>query len=329
MPAFHLSQFLESLNQDQHSGIAASGDEAELSDDASGEPSLTAAAEGPGPGDAQLSANATSSVSLHGDSAQQAPPLTREQPVARGPGPRPPSFASPGRSTQSRGQRLLLTYARQLMDGREFPKGPLLAQIHAEQRHLGVREYYGIQHLRAACQFLWEREPGSFPRKVLCSKTHPRGCSLPDCISCHFCRQKTIERKAHCRHCGAAWCGPCLAVLMPWPLQVALYLMLPFMQHEQVIQPQGLNTGVLQQGALGGGGDAAGDDDSGEDDVSSFLAAQQAAVEEWQAVQRSAASGPSELSEAREEAQASLTRVWRQWCRLSPEEPVAVTELDF
>ncbi|GFH25358.1 hypothetical protein HaLaN_23304 [Haematococcus lacustris] len=138
MPAFHLSQFLESLNQDQHSGIAASGDEAELSDDASGEPSLTAAAEGPGPGDALLSANATSSVSLHGDSAQQAPPLTREQPVARGPGPRPPSFASPGRSTQSRGQRLLLTYARQLMDGREFPKGPLLAQIHAEQRHLGV-----------------------------------------------------------------------------------------------------------------------------------------------------------------------------------------------
>ena len=60
-------------------------------------------------------------------------------------------------------------------------------------------------------------------RKVLCKDAHGPGCR--DCVTCHFCRQKTIARKTYCACYGArravdggrlrgSWCGDCLASRM-------------------------------------------------------------------------------------------------------------------
>ena len=57
------------------------------------------------------------------------------------------------------------------------PKSPLL---------LLLSQFYSWEH---AARLINDHPPYSGPtEKTLCSEVHPRGCTLPDCISCHFCR---------------------------------------------------------------------------------------------------------------------------------------------
>ena len=97
--------------------------------------------------------------------------------------------------------------------------GPLLAELRSQQAEglAGNRESYGVEHLRRLYQFVPKR-PYRKPvgPKQYCSKVHEKPCH--ECVTCHFCRQRTTERKTSCSKCAGVnsyfggpgrgiWCG--------------------------------------------------------------------------------------------------------------------------
>eukprot|EP00887_Chlorella_sp_A99_P004571 scaffold4.g4571.t1 len=97
--------------------------------------------------------------------------------------------------------------------------GPRLLELHRAQADRGVQEYYSREHAAR----LKAHPPYTGPsEKVLCIDVHQQPCSLPECVSCHFCRQRSTAPKTRCSRChgvkrngyGGAWrgvwCGSCL-----------------------------------------------------------------------------------------------------------------------
>ena len=99
--------------------------------------------------------------------------------------------------------------------------GPELAKLRAAQGEHA--EHYTIEHYDRL--YGWRRPWGRDhrPGKVWCKDIHGPGCV--ECTSCHFCRQKTADRKTRCV-CGewrrappggrgrGNWCGHCLEMRM-------------------------------------------------------------------------------------------------------------------
>ncbi len=102
--------------------------------------------------------------------------------------------------------------------------GPLLAELRSQQAEgsTGNRESYSVEHLRRLYQFVPKRlyrKPGG--PKQYCSKVHEKPCL--ECVTCHFCRQRTTEQKTSCSKCAGVnsyyggpgrgiWCGACRVV---------------------------------------------------------------------------------------------------------------------
>ncbi len=97
--------------------------------------------------------------------------------------------------------------------------GPLLAELRSQQGEgsAGNRESYSVEHLRRLYQFVPKRlyRKPSGPKQY-CSKVHEKPCL--ECVTCHFCRQRTTERKTSCSKCAGVnsyyggpgrgiWCG--------------------------------------------------------------------------------------------------------------------------
>jgi len=99
--------------------------------------------------------------------------------------------------------------------------GPELRELRSAQGEHA--EYYTISHYDRlyGSEAPWRRE--SRGSKVWCKDVHGPGCT--ECTSCHFCRQKTTDRKTTCQ-CGfwkrapeggrgrGVWCGWCLEMRM-------------------------------------------------------------------------------------------------------------------
>jgi hypothetical protein len=99
--------------------------------------------------------------------------------------------------------------------------GPLLAELRSQQAEgsAGNRESYSVEHLRRLYQFVPKRlyRKPSGPKQY-CSKVHEKPCL--ECVTCHFCRQRTTEKKTSCSKCAGVnsyyggpgrgiWCGAC------------------------------------------------------------------------------------------------------------------------
>ena len=99
--------------------------------------------------------------------------------------------------------------------------GPELRELRSAQGEHA--EYYTMSHYDRlyGSEAPWRRE--SRGSKVWCKDVHGPGCA--ECTSCHFCRQKTTDRKTTCQ-CGfwkrapeggrgrGVWCGWCLEMRM-------------------------------------------------------------------------------------------------------------------
>ena len=111
--------------------------------------------------------------------------------------------------------------------------GPMLRQLRLEQG--ADREYYAHDHLERLLRFEartpWGRERRASRRKVYCKDVHQQPCAA--CTTCHFCRQKTVDRKTWCpcalqkgRLVGGksrgALCGSCLEMRFGENLDEAL-----------------------------------------------------------------------------------------------------------
>lgn len=71
------------------------------------------------------------------------------------------------------------------------------------------REAYSMEHVHRL--LAWEaRTPWTGSKcNVYCNQQHVQPCHA--CTTCHFCRQKTVDRKTTCSRCGRGhWCAACL-----------------------------------------------------------------------------------------------------------------------
>jgi len=179
-----------------------------------------------------------------------------------------PALSSPASPPASRLEDELLAEARAMAGNpQRWRMGPKLLEVHERQARAGVSEYYTAEHLAR----LWRHSAGRRRRrrrrgagggssgggggdggandfeeeedplllypsargsKVLCKAVHPESCRA--CVTCHFCRQKTVDAKTRCacelggaRHqpggaMRGAWCGSCLALRMGERLADAL-----------------------------------------------------------------------------------------------------------
>ena len=117
-----------------------------------------------------------------------------------------------------------LAITADLRFAKEQRVGPLLSQLREqqEQQQLGNKEEYSVEHLRRLYAFapvrVFQRSSG---RKEYCSKVHEKPCQH-GCQSCHFCRQRTTEKKTQCSKCAGRnnyyggpgrgiLCGACLS----------------------------------------------------------------------------------------------------------------------
>ncbi len=86
----------------------------------------------------------------------------------------------------------------------EASKTPNL--FHTPHTH---REAYSMEHVHRL--LTWEaRTPWTGSKcSVYCNQQHVQPCHA--CTTCHFCRQKTVDKKTTCSRCGRGhWCAACL-----------------------------------------------------------------------------------------------------------------------
>ncbi len=113
---------------------------------------------------------------------------------------------------------------RDLVFAEQQRVGPLLAELRSQQAEgsAGNKESYSVEHLRRLYQFVPKRSyrKPSGPKQY-CSKVHEKPCL--ECLTCHFCRQRTTEKKTACSKCAGVnsyyggpgrgiWCGACRVV---------------------------------------------------------------------------------------------------------------------